>query len=64
MGALLARADGGFVVTAHPEFRDVAAGVNDRLNTMNVLNWNARTPMPAGGHKSRGHQLSTLSGLA
>jgi carboxypeptidase Taq len=51
-------------VTAYQEFRDVVAGVNDILNAMNVLNWDARTQMPSGGNESRGHQLATLSGLA
>ncbi len=38
--------------------------MNDILNALNVLNWDARTQMPAGGNESRGRQLATLSGLA
>jgi carboxypeptidase Taq len=69
VGAVLARAGWGCAVmsdrmTAYQEFADVVAGVNDILNAMNVLNWDARTQMPSGGNESRGHQLATLSGLA
>lgn len=49
---------------AYREFADYVAGVNDILNAMNALNWDARTQMPSGGNGSRGHQLATLSGLA
>lgn len=51
-------------MSAYREFTDYVAGVNDILNAMNVLNWDARTQMPPGGNEARGHQLATLSGLA
>ncbi len=35
--------------------------VNDLLNTQSILNWDARTMMPHGGHATRGKQLATLS---
>jgi carboxypeptidase Taq len=49
---------------AYQDFADYMAGVSDILNTMNILNWDARTQMPLGGNVSRGFQLATLSGLA
>ena len=38
--------------------------INDILNTINILNWDARTQMPPGGAETRGHQLATLAKLA
>ncbi len=64
MGAVLARASRGSIMTAYEKLKEVVAGVNDILNALNVLNWDARTQMPAGGNESRGQQLATLSGLA
>ncbi len=49
---------------AYQQFTDYIAGVNDILNAMNILNWDARTQMPPGGTVARGHQLATLSGIA
>ena len=40
------------------------AGLNDLNNAMNILNWNARTQMPAGGIAARGQVLATLADLA
>lgn len=40
------------------------AVVNDLLNTINILNWDARTQMPPGGAETRGQQLATLSKMA
>lgn len=37
--------------------------VNDLLNTQSILNWDARTMMPEGGHETRAKQLATLSVL-
>ncbi len=44
-----------------------AAGIgriNDLLCTVNLLSWDARTMMPAGGVESRGAQVATLTSLA
>ncbi|MGO4727375.1 MULTISPECIES: carboxypeptidase M32 [unclassified Inquilinus] len=38
--------------------------VNDVLNAVNLLTWDARTQMPAGGTASRGQQIATLTSLA
>ncbi|MFC1960059.1 carboxypeptidase M32 [Chloroflexota bacterium] len=40
------------------------AELSDMLNTINILNWDARTQMPPGGAVTRGHQLATLSRMA
>jgi len=40
------------------------AEINDLLNALSVLTWDARTQMPVGGTQTRGHQLATLSGMA
>ena len=40
------------------------AEVNDLLNTINILNWDARTQMPVGGAQTRGYQMATLSNIA
>ena len=37
--------------------------VNDLLNAQSILNWDARTMMPHGGHETRSKQLATLSVL-
>ena len=64
MGEVLARARRGWIVRAYKKFTEYIAGVNDILNAMNILNWDARTQMPSGGNTARGHQLATLSGIA
>ena len=38
--------------------------VNDLLCVVNLLGWDARTVMPAGGVATRGAQVATLTGLA
>ena len=38
--------------------------LNDVLCAVNMLNWDARTQMPAGGAQTRGHQVATLLGIA
>ena len=40
------------------------ATVNDLLCTLNLLIWDSRTMMPAGGTQSRGAQIATLTRLA
>ena len=45
-------------------FSERVARLNDILCTVNVLRWDARVMMPAGGALSRGHQIATLQGLA
>ncbi len=45
-------------------FSERIARLNDILCTVNVLRWDARVMMPAGGAASRGHQIATLQGLA
>lgn len=42
-------------------FRHHMASINDLMNTMSVLNWDARVTMPAGGSKTRAQQLGTLA---
>lgn len=49
---------------AYSELSGYIAALNDLLNAMNILNWDARTQMPMGGNTARGHVLATLSGLA
>ncbi len=49
---------------ADHELSQYIAGLNDLNNAMNILNWNARTQMPAGGNAARGQVLATLSDLA
>ncbi|WP_182911565.1 carboxypeptidase M32 [Paracoccus sp. JM45] len=38
--------------------------LNDVLCTVNILNWDARTQMAAGGAETRGQQIATLMGIA
>ncbi len=49
---------------AYSELNGYIGELNDLLNVMNILNWDARTQMPPSGNVSRGFQLATLSGLA
>ena len=35
--------------------------INDLICAINILTWDSRTQMPAGGIETRGHQLATLS---
>ncbi len=41
-----------------------AGRLNDVLCAINLLSWDARTQMPAGGNDARGHQVATLTSLA
>ena len=43
---------------------DRVARLNDVLVSVNLLNWDARVMMPAGGAETRGHQIATLLGIA
>ncbi|MFK7600932.1 carboxypeptidase M32 [Deinococcus sp. SM5_A1] len=46
------------------DFKRRSAEINDLLCVLNVLNWDARTQMPAGGSSPRAQQLATVSALA
>ena len=46
------------------EFQRRSAELNDLLCVLNVLNWDARTQMPAGGSGARAQQMATISALA
>jgi carboxypeptidase Taq len=46
------------------ELQRQIAEINDVLNALSVLTWDARTQMPPGGAETRGQQLATLTGLA
>lgn len=48
---------------SYAQLMDTIGQVNDLLNTQSILNWDARTMMPSGGHVTRGKQLATLSVL-
>src|ERR1700744_3439761 len=45
-------------------FQTRMAQVNDLLNILNLLAWDARTQMPPGGTVTRGNQVATLTTLA
>ncbi|KKB80870.1 carboxypeptidase [Devosia soli] len=47
----------------YAQLMEAMGQVNDLLNTQSILNWDARTMMPEGGHETRGKQLATLSVL-
>lgn len=51
-------------MSAYEQLQSHIATLNDLLNTINILNWDARTQMPPGGARTRGNQLATLSRLA
>lgn len=46
------------------DFKRRSAEINDLLCILNLLAWDARTQMPAGGSATRAQQSATLSGLA
>ena len=50
-------------MTAYDEFAEHLAECNDLLNILNILKWDMRTKMPAGGAGTRGAQLATLAKL-
>lgn len=45
-------------------FQSQISRINDVLCTINLLGWDARTMMPAGGVDARGHQVATLTTIA
>jgi len=51
-------------MSAYQDFANHIAELNDILNAISVLKWDARTQMPHGGAETRGSQLSTLSKVA
>lgn len=51
-------------MTAYEKFQEHIATLNDLLNVLNILKWDARTQMPPGGSQTRGYQLATVSRLA
>ena len=48
-------------MSAMEELQARIGEINDLLNTINLLNWDARTQMPPGGAETRGMQLATMS---
>ncbi len=51
-------------MNAYEEFEQHIAQVNDLCCVLNLLNWDARTQMPAGGNETRGRQMETIARLA
>ncbi len=51
-------------MTAYHDFEQHIAQVNDLCCVLNLLNWDARTQMPAGGNETRGSQMGTVARLA
>jgi carboxypeptidase Taq len=51
-------------MSAYHDFQQHIAELNDLLNAISILKWDARTQMPPGGAETRGMQLATLSRLA
>jgi carboxypeptidase Taq len=51
-------------MTAYADFQAHIAAINDLLNAISILNWDARTQMPSGGAATRGYQLATLAEVA
>jgi carboxypeptidase Taq len=49
---------------AYAALNEAVAEINDLMNAISILNWDARTQMPAGGTLTRGQQLATLSAIA
>ncbi|MFE0753186.1 carboxypeptidase M32 [Inquilinus sp. NPDC058860] len=48
----------------YDRFAEESGRLNDVLNAVNLLVWDARTQMPAGGTAARGRQIATLTALA
>ncbi|MBI5876534.1 MAG: carboxypeptidase M32 [Chloroflexi bacterium] len=48
----------------YEQFQRHIASINDLFNTINILNWDARTQMPPGGAQTRASQLATLAEIA
>jgi carboxypeptidase Taq len=51
-------------MSAYRLLGEQVAQINDILNAISVLTWDARTQMPPGGVETRGQQIATLSSLA
>ncbi len=51
-------------MTAYDNFQQHFAEINDLCCVINLLTWDARTQMPAGGAATRGTQLATVTRLA
>ncbi|MGV8953925.1 MAG: carboxypeptidase M32, partial [Cypionkella sp.] len=49
---------------SYAAFQDQIARINDVLCTVNLMGWDARTMMPAGGVEARGFQVATLTTMA
>ncbi len=50
-------------MSAYSEFEAHIAQINDLCCVINLLTWDARTQMPAGGSQTRGLQLGTVTRL-
>ena len=51
-------------MTAYSNFQHHFAEINDLCCVINLLTWDSRTQMPAGGAATRGQQLATVTRLA
>lgn len=51
-------------MSAYDEFNTHIGRINDLCCVINLLTWDARTQMPAGGTLTRGQQISTIAGVA
>jgi len=51
-------------MSAYSDFQARMAEINDLCCVINLLNWDTRTQMPAGGAATRGQQLATVTRLA
>jgi len=51
-------------MSAYDDFQRHFAEINDLCCVINLLTWDARTQMPAGGAATRGEQLATVTRLA
>jgi carboxypeptidase Taq len=51
-------------MNGYQQFEQHIAELNDILNAISILKWDARTQMPQGGAATRGEQLATLSKVA
>jgi carboxypeptidase Taq len=49
------------MTNAYEQFSALVGEINDLICAINVLTWDSRTQMPAGGTETRGLQLATLS---
>ncbi|MCL6525276.1 MAG: carboxypeptidase M32 [Thermaceae bacterium] len=49
---------------SYSELIQRVAEINDVLNALSVLTWDARTQMPPAGAETRGYQLATLTDIA